>query len=143
MLQIDNTTAVSYIQRQGGTSRISDTYTPYGHSATWWIFKPLIFQLHRTSWRISSVASSSIHTNGPRNHQVLLHICNQFGTPDLDLMATPLNNKFSCFLSRVSFPTAIAVDILLSPWKANLIYVFPPLPVIFKPFLRILRYKEK
>ena len=62
-----------------------------------------------------------------------------WGTPEIDLAATPANAKCVKFLSRVPFPTAEGTDCLLHPWDFNLGYIFPPTPLIARFLSRLRR----
>ena len=73
-----------------------------------------------------SLSRSSPHSSEWSFYQdVFQEICSWWGLPQVDLCATPLNNKTETFISPL--PTAEIQDCLSTSWDQwDLLYVFPP-----------------
>ena len=133
-LQIDNTTAVAYINAHGGR-------------------KPELNQLARDiwSWAIPrGVWISAVHVPGVDNEEadrasrtqygsetewsldleVYKRLERVFGPFDLDLFATRLNAKCRKFFAWKPDPEALAIDALAHNWHGINSYAFPPFSLI-------------
>lgn len=72
-----------------------------------------------------SVASPLIQASGPFTQRCFRLLCVEWGTPDMDLLASRFNKKVDRFVSLD--PLANATDALAAPWGAyHLMYAFPP-----------------
>lgn len=61
---------------------------------------------------------------------VFREIVSRFGTPWVDLFASPANTKLPCFVSRYLTPLAEDHDALRCRWPSSLLYAFPPIPLV-------------
>lgn len=130
----DNTTAVAYINKQGGT-----------RNPRLMLVASRIFQ-----WAESNLASiSAIHLKGELNNtadflsrqqvsnqewslhpEVFDYIAAYWGKPVVDLFANKENAKVPHFCSLYPGDQPLAVDTLQTPWTFSLAYAFPPLHLI-------------
>ena len=63
--------------------------------------------------------------------EVFQNLCQKWGTPEVDLLASRLNRKVPRFVARSKDPWADASDALVAPWgHYHLIYAFPPLRLL-------------
>jgi hypothetical protein len=135
LVATDNSTVVSYINKQGGTR------------------SPTLCQLTETLLCTLHTIHSEIrarHIPGKRNviadqlsrrHQILggewsLHpeivrqLSSMWGVPQVDLFATRHNNKCPLFVSPVPDERAWAVDALSLDWSDLVAYAYPPTALI-------------
>lgn len=71
------------------------------------------------------------------NPKYLLPLFAQQGTPEVDLMASPLNAQLPMFFYRFFHPEARGQAALSQCWGFQQAYIFPPTPLILKTLLRI------
>ncbi|CAJ0939476.1 unnamed protein product [Ranitomeya imitator] len=69
---------------------------------------------------------------------VFRQICQCWGSPDVDLMASGMNAKVPRFVARYRDPQAFTVDALVLPWSHFRVpYLFPPLALLSKVVRKI------
>ena len=135
-VHVDNTTAVAYIRKEGGTS--SYLLTRDTRTLLLWCDRNAVTlvpvhiagvrnvqadrlsragQLLGSEWSLSSGEFGRIRTH--------------YGVPTLDLFATAENRVVPRFISPVPHPEAQAVDALSLDWPQGvLLYAFPPTPLV-------------
>ena len=146
-IQSDNATAVAYINHQGGTKSQAaqrevsliflwaENHVPCISA----IFIPGVDNLQADflSRQTLSPGEWSLH---PQIFQV---ICQRWGMPDVDVMASRFNKKLDRFMSRTRDPMACGADALVCPWhQFKLLYAFPPLQLLPR-LLRRIRVEHK
>lgn len=140
LLRVDNTTAISYINRMGG------------------IQFPHLNELARTIWQwcekrglwlsasyINSRDNKEADEESRRNPDIewdlslraFEFITNNFGIPEIDLFASRINAKCNIYVSWKQDPDAAAVDAFTLNWKQWFFYAFPPFPLILKCIQKI------
>jgi hypothetical protein len=130
----DNTTAVCYINEQGGT--VSTTCNKIATEIWEWC-------MHREIWLTAAhipgrlnieadVASRTFEdrTDWELDRGTFELVCQKFGRPDIDLFATRLNAKLACYVSWNPDPYASYVDAMTGDWSVGLQYMFPPFRMI-------------
>ena len=80
-----------------------------------------------------------ISTEWSISHTDFLRILEKAGfTPQVDLFATSLNNKTPVYLSPCPDPQAHAIDSMSVSWNTwDLLYLFPPTPMISKALAKL------
>ena len=143
MLSTDNTTVVSYIEKQGGTHSLAL------YQETKRLFN-LCSELHvqllakHIPGRLNVLADSLSRKNQILPSEWTLHqgvanlIFRELGQPMLDLFATRSNNRLPLYVSPVYDPAAWAVDALSFDWDQMVAYAFPPL-ILLPQVLRKIR----
>ena len=130
----DNTTVVSYINKQGGMRsgslcallwRLLSWCHPRGitqarHIPGW--LNVIAFKLSRHNQLIQTEWSLSQH--------VFNLLCSRWAQPQVDLFATWFNNKLPKFVSPVPNQTAWAVDAMSLSWENLDVYAFPPVALL-------------
>ena len=140
-LFLDNTCAVTYINNMGG--RISTLNTIVSDMWNWckeknlWVlakhipgaqnciadFKSRVFS-DRTEWSLCSTAFNNIVA--------------RWGTPEIDLFASRLNNKVDKYFSLEPDPNAVGTDAFVTSWSNfQLCYAFPPFDIIGRVLSKI------
>jgi hypothetical protein len=135
LIATDNSTVVSYINKQGGTSSIRLCR----------MAKSLLLKCHSLGIKCRSrhipgkrnVIADALSRQGQivgtewsLNKEVFQTVCNVWYTPQIDLFATRFNNKVTTFVSPVPDPLAWAVDAMTTPWTGMWAYAYPPSAMI-------------
>lgn len=141
LLRIDNITAVSYINRQGGVQyphlhNITKSIWQWCECRNLWIFASYINtkdniiadfesrrELENTEWQLGSC--------------YFRQILQKFGYPSIDLFASRTNAKCSQYVSWHPDPNAIAVDAFTLNWRNHYFYAFPPFCMLLKVLEKI------
>ena len=71
------------------------------------------------------------------NPRTFSEISRRFGKPLVDLFATDRNRQVPRFFSRYPHPEAEATNALVTIWPKELLYAFPPLPLLPRVLRRI------
>ena len=141
LLRIDNTTAVAYINKMGGTrfpklNALAREIWQWAESRNNFLCASYIPSKENckadalsrlsnddTEWELSDSAFSKIeHT---------------FGNMDIDLFATRSNKKCDLYCSRFPDPGAVQIDAFTFNWARLKFYAFPPFAVIIKVLKKI------
>ncbi|XP_040270849.1 uncharacterized protein LOC120986377 [Bufo bufo] len=136
-VQSDNATAVAYVNHQGRT-RSRAVMREVARILLWAeSHVPVLSAVYIPgvdNWTADFLSRTKVDPGEWSLHpEVFEDICHRWGHPDVDLMASRLNNKVPVFLARARDPRAYGVDALVSPWqRVSLLYVFPPLPLLPK-----------
>lgn len=143
LLRIDNTTAISYVNRMGGVQ--------YPH----------LTQVTRELWQwceqkniivfasyISSAENTVADAESRRNHPdveweladyAFQKITYEFGKPYIDIFASRLNNKCNRYISWNRDPDAVAINAFTVSWSKFFFYAFPPVSIILKTLRKIIK----
>lgn len=141
LLRIDNTTAISYINRMGSIqflhlSEVAREIWRWCEDRNIWVFASYIrskenveadFESRRlkpeTEYELSAEAFQTIVTS--------------FGQPDIDLFASRANNKCQDYISWRPDPDSIAIDAFTVCWARYFFYAFPPFSIILRVLQKI------
>ena len=132
---IDNTTALSYLRKQGDT--MSSSLFREARKILLWTeengvtLKPCFVPGERnvTADRLSS--RHQILTNEWSLHKDICQmIWRKWGTPEVDLFATWINSKLPRYVSPVPDPQAWAIDAMAINWNNRFVYAYPPTKLI-------------
>lgn len=141
LLRVDNTTAISYVNRMGGIqfqhlSDLSRSIWQWCETRNLWLFASYVNSKNNiadfdsrivnpdTEWELSDKAFKT----------VVLH----FGMPQIDLFASRCNAKCDRFISWKPDPDAVAVDAFTVNWGNQYFYLFPPFSLIMKCLRKII-----
>ncbi|KAM4024747.1 uncharacterized protein ACNLHF_025531 [Anomaloglossus baeobatrachus] len=134
-IQSDNSTAVAYINHQGGT-RSRQAFQEVRRILLWVeATAPTISAVHIPSvenWEADFLSRQGMDAGEWSLHpDVFQEICCRWGMPDVDLMASQHNNKVPAFMARSHGHRALAADALVQDWSQfQLPYAFPPLALL-------------
>lgn len=136
LLRIDNTTAISYINRMGGIqildlSKLAKEIWQWCESRNLWIFASYI------SSADNSIADYESRRLEPETEFSLApyafdEICQTLGYPEIDLFASRSNKKCKRFVSWQKDPESVAIDVFTINWTPFFFYAFPPFSIILK-----------
>lgn len=138
-IQMDNQTAVSYINNLGGThSKRVNGYTK----------QLIVWSKQRGIWLSachiagkSNIADSHsrkvrVDTEWMLDKDVFQHLSVKFGYPDIDLFASRSNAQLSNYMSFYPDPNAIAINAFHHKWN-SFGYIFPPFILISRILRKI------
>ena len=131
--ETDSTTALAYIAKEGGTQSL-----PLLEVATKILLlaaemKVSILPVYVPSEENLHADFASRFKEMPDLHlrrQTFLDICRLWGSPEIDLFASPKSAQLPRFLAWGEAPSAEAFDALSLPWNFSLAYAFPPIPLV-------------
>lgn len=133
-LQMDNTTAIAYINKMGGVksydcNELAKSFWSYCATRNLWITAVhLPGVLNVEADRLSRVFQEELEWMLDR--QVFVSISHKFGVPEIDLFASRLNAQVQRFVSWKPDPDAEAVDAFTLDWGKFFFYAFPPFCLI-------------
>ena len=142
-IECDNTTAVSYLNKQGGTrSRILCLEACEIHE--WLISHEVTIEaIHRPGVDNHLADFLSRNRPDPVEWSLADHLCNalwqRWGLPQIDLFASPLNHKLPVWFSRLPCQEAAGTDALTHCWRGRRVYAFPPFNLIPRTLFKIKR----
>ncbi|CAH2223969.1 jg20374 [Pararge aegeria aegeria] len=141
VLRIDNTTAVSYINRMGRVKY------PHLNKVTkdiwqWCESQKIIIVASYIKSKDNIIADRESRQTHPDVEWELTNLGYQklrakFPAPQIDLFASRINSKCDKFVSWYSDPDAFAIDAFTLNWSQYLFYAFPPCAVILKALRKI------
>ena len=139
MIATDNSTVVSYINKQGGTR--SPTLLCLTVALFLWLeARNIIVRARHIPGCLNVIADHLSRPNQPIPTEWSLHpeiverIFRVWGTPEIDTFATLLNSHLPRFMSPIPESRALAVDALSQDWQGRSMYMFPPFPCSAKSF---------
>ncbi len=140
-LQIDNTTAVAYINKMGGT-KSHDCNHLAKQIWNWCIQRKIWITATHLPGKCNVIADEKSrvfqdHTEWMLNKTVFRQLCDIYGTPEIDLFATRLNTQLPVYISWKPDPGAIGVDAFTQNWASKFFYAFPPFCLIAKCLQKI------
>lgn len=138
-LQLDNTTAVAYVNGQGGKKKLCNTLA----SQVWewcrerdiWISACYLPGVDNVE---ADRQSRLDHNNTEwQLNPVFFHkLVELWGNPHIDLFASRLNYQVKPYVSWKRDPGAIAVDAFTIPWEFDF-YAFPPFSMIGRMLVKV------
>lgn len=133
-LRMDNRTAVSYINRMGGT-RSFVLAQQACQLWQWCLQRGITISAEYLPGVDNCVADQESRllqssAEWKLNKQVLLHVIKTMGNCSIDLFATRLNNQLRQYVSWRPDPFTIATDAMTLNWKDREAYAFPPFCLI-------------
>ena len=131
----DNSTALSYLRRQGGM-RSRQLWRETDALLRWAESQGIRLLPRFVPGRANSLADrlsrqgQVVSSEWTLNMSVCRALWRLWGTPQVDLFATCQTTRLAVFCSPVPDPRAWAVDALLQQWDGLWLYAFPPLALI-------------
>jgi len=134
VVQVDNTTAVAYINGMGGT-KSQDCNNLAKQLWAWCIDRNLWITAVHIPGAMNTVADFKsrhfkVETEWKLDVSVFREICAKFYLPDIDLFASRLNAQVDRYVSWFPDPGAEAVDAFSLNWNTLKFYAFPPFCLI-------------
>ena len=147
LLRVDNTTAISYINKMGGVRH--SKYNKLARDIWQWAEERNIFLF--ASYISSSDNSEADALSRVSNLDTEWELCNEafcfivevLGEPEVDLFANARNAKCNRYFSRFPDAQAIDVDAFTADWSQYFFYAFPPFALIARSLSKIIREQAK
>lgn len=141
LLRIDNTTAVSYINRMGGVQ--FPHLTEITRSIWEWCESKKIFIFASYVRSGDNTADGESRRNHPDIEWELADsaynkLTVAFGQPEIDLFACRINRKCTRYVSWHKDPDAYAINAFTLDWSRFFFYSFPPISVVLKTLRKII-----
>ena len=143
LIATDNTTVVSYINKEGGM-RSGSLCALLWRLLSWCHPRKIILQARHIPGHLNVIAdelsrhNQVIQTEWCLSQQVFNRLCSNWGRPQIDLFATRFNHKLPKFVSPVPDSTAWAVDALSLSWSNLDVYAFPPVSLLSQVISKLL-----
>lgn len=141
LLRVDNTTAISYINRMGGVkfinlNSIAEEIWRWCELRHIFIFASYVSTHENVEADVQS-RIKNIDTEYSLNETVYKKIINTLGQPKIDIFATKQNAKCHDYVSWQKDPDSIIVDAFTFSWRDLEFYAFPPFAIISKVLNKI------
>lgn len=141
LLRIDNTTAIAYVNKMGGTKY--PKYNSLARSIWQWAEKRKIFLF--ASYIASKDNAEADALSRMKNEDTeweladfaYKRIVSLFGNFDIDLFATSQNTKCKSFISWLPCAEAKEIDAFTVNWSNLNFYAFPPFSLILRVLAKI------
>ncbi|KAL0881867.1 hypothetical protein ABMA27_001639 [Loxostege sticticalis] len=142
LLRIDNTTALTYINRMGGIqfphlNDLTKSIWQWCERRDIFLFASYI-NTHDNVEADEESRKVNIDTEWELSDKAFSTIIQHFGPPDIDLFATRTNAKCLLYISWKPDPDALTVDAFTVNWHSYFFYAFPPFSLILKCLRKIL-----
>lgn len=143
LMRIDNTTAICYINRMGGTQY--DHLNAITREIWLWCEErniTIVASYIASKENIEADAESRVlepETEFELAAYAFREIVQRFGQPEVDLFASRSNKKCRRFVSWKRDPESEAVDAFTIPWAHIYFYAFPPFNLILRCLRKIKR----
>ena len=127
----DNTTVVSYINKEGGM-KSGSLCALLWRLMLWCNQRQIVLRARHIPGHLNIIAdklsrlNQVIQTEWSLLPEVFAQICRRWHRPSVDLFATRFNHKLPRFVSPVPDQSAWGVDALSLPWEDLDAYAFPP-----------------
>lgn len=142
-IRTDNTTAVAYINKNGGTKsrecakvafkiwRILEHYNCYAFAS----------HIPGTHNVLADLYSRKFKDNieWALSDEIFRHITKEWGTPTIDLFASRVNAKCSVYAAWQPDPEASFLDAFSLSWTFEFMYLFPPFCLISRVWSKIMK----
>ncbi|XP_041453598.1 uncharacterized protein LOC121406794 [Lytechinus variegatus] len=134
LVKSDNSTVVSYINREGGTRSSTLCFLTLEILA-WCQNNHITLKACHIPGKENYIADflsrgSYLPSEWQLNLTIVERIFSQGDQPQIDLFASALNKQLPTYCTKHQDPLAFATDSLTIPWKGILGYAFPPFPII-------------
>lgn len=145
LLRVDNTTAISYINRMGGIQfphlhGLAKTIWQWCEKRNIWLFASYI----NTNDNVEADEESrriNVDTEWELSNWAFQMIVHKLGQPNIDLFASRTNAKCETYVSWKQDPDSLTVDAFTINWRSHRFYAFPPFSLILKCIRKIMSDK--
>ena len=140
-LQIDNTTAVAYINNQGGKKK--HLHNTAKLIWTWARDRNIWLSAAHLPGAMNTLADfESRRVYGSESEWMLLpwlfqDVMSKYDQCEIDLFASRLNKQLDSYVSWHPDPGALAIDAFTLTWTNKLLYAFPPFSLISRVLAKV------
>ena len=131
-LQLDNTTAVCYINNMGGThsklcNSIARELITWSKERGIWVSATHVAGSLNSADVLSRVFNDDIEWK--LNERLFSQVCEVFGIPEVDLFASRINHQVKSYFSYYPDSNAVGINAFAHKWNM-FPYIFPPFNLI-------------
>lgn len=142
LLRIDNTTAIAYINKMGGTrfphlNNLARNLWQWCEAKNIWVYASYIPSKENKADKESRRACTEI--DWELSDQAFRKIVSIFGIPEIDLFASRSNSKCKTYVSWHRDPDAKFIDAFTIDWSKHYFYAFPPFALILRAINKIIK----
>lgn len=147
LIRCDNTTAIAYINRMGGTHNqnlleITKKIWKFCEKRSIWIYSSYIASAdNKTADALSRISNPLLEWN--LNYNCFEQICSAFGQPNIDLFASAHNAKCDQFVAWHNSAGSCFADAFSISWKDLSFYAFPPFAIVLRTLQKIITDKAE
>ena len=141
LLRIDNTTAISYINRMGGVqlenlSLLAKKTWGWCEQRNISVFAAYISSRENSE---ADAESRSLKTNTKfeLTEEAFHKVISEYGISEIDLFATRANVKCGRYVSWKIDLASVASDVFTISWNAEFFYAFPPFSFILRALQKV------
>ena len=143
-LATDNTTAMHYVNKEGGTHSLSLLYLTID---LWeWCYQHHVFPIAVHISTEDNYVADLLSRLTARTHEWTLNdsvfLCRRWGTPDVHVFASTSNKKCKIFCSRAGVDIDSIGNMFMMDWSGNLLYLFPPILLIQWTIIRLHHFRS-
>ncbi|XP_078243361.1 uncharacterized protein LOC144587247 [Pogona vitticeps] len=146
-LVTDNTTAMFYVNKQGGTRSKSLLFLSIH---LWeWCYQEQIYPVAIHIATTDNIVADELSRRPTQNHEweldseIFQELCHRWGTPTIDMFAKHSNKKCLRYASRAGRGPGSLGDAFMIPWHKGLLYLFPPIPLVQRSVVRALQLQAE
>lgn len=145
LLRCDNTTAVSYINRMGSIQfpdlcSLSKQIWQWCEERNLWLFASYIPSKDNAMADAES-RRLNFDTEWSLSYDAYESLTATFGTPEIDLFASYLNNKCKLYASWHKDPGSTFIDAFTVSWNQFFFYAFPPFSLVLRVLQKVIQDK--
>ena len=146
MISTDNTTVVSYINKQGGTHS-PNLCVEVWKILNWCLEQDIVIRVRHIPGKFNILADrlsrldKPIKTEWALDQTVANSVFQMLNFPNVDLFATRFNHRLPLYVSPVQDYKALAIDALSMDWNHLHAYAFPPF-ILIPAFLEKIRQHQ-
>lgn len=142
-IRTDNTTAVSYINKKGGTRSPDCSVIAFKIWSLLEHYNCFVIATHIPGSHnvLADIYSRKFNDNieWTLSQDLFDNIVAQWGMPSVDLFASRLNNKCNTYVSWKPDPNASFIDAFSLRWDFDFMYLFPPFCLVSRAWAKIVR----
>lgn len=141
LLRMDNTTAISYVNRMGGIqyphlNELTRSLWKWCEQRNLWVYASYVNTKENRADAASRIVNPD--TEWSLSDEAFQEIIKHFGQPEIDLFASRDNAKCTSFISWHQDPDAASVDAFTVDWHNYYFYAFPPFSLMLKCLRKII-----
>lgn len=146
LLRVDNSTAMAYINRMGGTlfphlHNLASEIWNWCEDRNIWIYATYI-PSRENNMADEQSRIINIDTEWELADYAFQKIISKFGRPSIDLFASRANAKCKYYCSWIRDPDALTIDAFNLNWGNKKFYAFPPFAILNRVLQKIIREKS-
>lgn len=147
LLRLDNTTAISFVNRMGGVqfpllNNLSRLIWQWCEHRRIWLYASYIPSKENITADEQS-RNKEINTEWELAPWAFTNIVKKFGEPQIDCFASRTNKKCNLYISWNRDPDSLTIDAFTVSWNNYFFYAFPPFSLVLRVLKKIILEKSE